>query len=242
MNAVIKEKIKNHVAREKFTEACGFVWANQLSGEYGIVECENIQEERRGKFEISTKDYLKAENLGTIVAYYHSHPMTEEGENMGFSKRDIEVSEECCIPALLYIPLIDEWQFYDPEGSEHVSLTNRPFIRAIWDCYTLGRDYFKDLGIHLGYHFPPDTNEFFDYDHFDSRYESEGFREVSLSEIKKNDVMLFAFKSKTSNHVAIYMGDNQILHQPLNRRSLQEDLSERYFKYLTKVLRHEKYE
>jgi len=48
-------------------------------------------------------------------------------------------------------------------------------------------------------------------------------------------------RAPISNHCAIYIGDNKILHHLVSRLSCREMYGQHYRQFTTHVLRHEKY-
>ena len=84
----IKQAIANHAREESPQEACGFV----INGE--IVKCKNDHPLPLSNFAITARDYMKAEEEGSIEAIYHSHP---EGPN-NFSLRDVQSCKQSNVP------------------------------------------------------------------------------------------------------------------------------------------------
>ena len=89
------------------------------------------------------------------------------------------------------------------------------------DCYSLVRDFYKDeFGIELTNYARPE--DWFDKgaNVYMENFRSEGFYLVEENEeLLYGDVFLIAFGTQVASHAAIYVGDNEILHHPLNRIS-----------------------
>ncbi|MEK6883337.1 MAG: NlpC/P60 family protein [Nanoarchaeota archaeon] len=64
-------------------------------------------------------------------------------------------------------------------------------------------------------------------------YKNEGF--IKVEDFQENDILIFNIRERY--HIAIYLGNSLILHQPRNRDSLVNDLSN-YERYLFYILRH----
>src|SRR6478736_7972514 len=109
MNAQVKAQIKAHALREFPKECCGIVAANGF-GEIKVFECENLAHNKVGRFAIDPRKNIEAEKFGHVVCFYHSHASEFlDPNNDRFSKEDLDVSYESCIPALLYVIPQDTW-------------------------------------------------------------------------------------------------------------------------------------
>jgi len=238
MNEKIKAQVKAHALRETPNECCGLIAANFL-GEVKVFECENMATNKAGRFLIDPKMNIEAAKFGHVVAFYHSHAGEfAKEENNHFSREDLDISYESCIPALLYVYPQDVWHYSQPDTYKPATLLGRPFVWGVWDCYSLVRDYFKiHRKVKLGYYFPPENvsaQSDFGYEKF---VKNENLHEVSLEDMKKDDIILFRMKSSFINHSAIYLGGNEFLHQPISKISSVGLLDDRYLKYIEKVYR-----
>ena len=62
------------------------------------------------------------------------------------------------------------------------------------------------------------------------------------SELKKHDVIVFQFvKGAGPNHVAIYLGNGEILHHPRNKFLCIQELNKTLSKTIFKIYRHEQF-
>ena len=118
----------------------------------------------------------------------------------------------------------------------------RPLIGQHWeygkqDCYTLVRQYYELIGIKL-----PDFPRPEDLGTTDSiflRYaKSLKFEPVAFDARQKNDVLLMRLGTRTPMHAAIYVGNDQILHQRMDSISAVEPLRRYYWKRIAAVFRH----
>ncbi len=239
MNEEIKAKVKEHALKEFPNECCGFVCVNYL-GEITVIPCENTAHNKKGRFVIDPKMNLIAEKTGHIAAFYHSHASEFMDENNDkFSKEDLDIAYETCIPALLYVIPQDTWHVHIPSTYQPSDLIGRSFVWGVWDCYSLVRDYHllhkKTI---LGYHFPPDGANLKSNFGYETLIYKENFNEVALEDLRRGDVIIFQINSDYYNHSAIYLGGNEFLHQPIGKISSVAFLDDRYLKYIKKTLRH----
>jgi len=242
MNNYIKEQVKAHALREFPNECCGFICVNKL-GVVTVVPCENEARNKRNRFSINPAMNVEVEKYGYVIAFYHSHSdEVANPEREHFSREDLDISREACIPALLYVYPQDKWLYHQPDTYQPLDLLGRPFIWGVFDCYSLVRDFYKiQKGVILNYYFPPsEESEKVDFG-YERHIQNERFEEVSFDDLQGGDVLLFKIKSDFINHSAIYLGNNEYLHQPIKKLSSIVNLDERYFKYIAKALRY-KYE
>src|SRR5574344_1559537 len=138
LTAKLKKAIRSH-AEECFPrECCGVIVNDQY------IACRNIAENDH-QFEIHHKDLAKAEDLGEIQAYVHSHP-NASARASEIDLIQIELHEKpwviCAYPDI-------EFQVYEPCGYK-APLVGRNYIHGIQDCYSIVRDFYeRELGISL---------------------------------------------------------------------------------------------
>ncbi len=241
MNKQINDEVKKHCISEAPREACGLIACDLKSGIVKVFPCKNSARDKLNKFKISTEDFLKCRsNYGSIISTYHSHCNPELGSKIGFSTKDVEICNECMIPFLLYTHPEGEFSFLEPEGYQSQEIIGRPYIRGFWDCYTLCRDYYRNKGIYLNYYFPPKDDAINDYDHFESNFKKEGFREIPFKEAAEGDLFLFRVgKSKTINHASIFLGGVKILSHSFGSKASVKEVDGRLMKYLHIIVRYE---
>lgn len=104
INSDIYLELKKYSLENASIESCGLIY--EKDEKMFFEKCINTHSEPENFFKISTQDYLRVSNLGTIKAVFHSHPKTE-----GPSARDIQVSKNLDIPFLIYS--IKKNKFYD---------------------------------------------------------------------------------------------------------------------------------
>lgn len=205
-------------------EICGFILENGQ-----VYPCENIAKNPKETFQISLKQWQFAEdNLGDIVAIYHSHPnglpyLSSLDRQMQLATElpwllvvDNQVYQFACIPPLL----------------------GRVFKYGNADCMACLRDAFSLCGINL----PNPKRGDFDTDMISNRFILEGvqhgFTAVRLADILAGDICLFSIGGE-ANHVGLYLGNGQFLHHAANALSKRDELLGYWQHKLHSVWRHQ---
>lgn len=224
MDDAILAQIQQHAAAEYPKECCGFV-IDQGNNVFCVVKCVNLYPDlplddktpknpvksSRNSFLISTLDEIEASKRGNIIAVYHSHPDGKAEMSAG----DILASEETCYPYLVVQCPGGGWASYAPKGFE-CKLVGRPFIYAVYDCFTLVRDYHRaEYGIVLD---PAIYKQFGwwmsnrEEDFYTSSLLKLGFEYTD--ELQKGTVVLMHYPSsaKAPNHLGMFNGDGFMLH------------------------------
>lgn len=220
-------------------EACGFLLKSGKS--VSVVECANTHENPYDFFRIDAGDFSRASDSGEIIAVWHTHP-----KNTPPSEFDKVSCEESELPWLIFPFKCEEGQFVygdvltiEPSGYIAPCL-GRPYIYEIFNCFTLVRDYFKqEFGIAIENHkFPHGwwkTGE----NHFVDLFEQEGFFQVFDGEFKVGDVLLMQTEPGNPGHMAVYVGDDKILHHREKKLSKHDVYGGGYWqKHTTHHLRH----
>ena len=222
----MKEEILKHLLKCYPEEGCGVI----IDGGTWIP-CENVAEDKHIKFEISSKDYLKAALMGNITAIVHSHP----NESCEPSEADKKISDHLQIPYHIYsIPEGDHF-VYEPEKKSE-NLIGRSFNHEYYNCWSFVRDYYlQKLNIKL-----PVIPFEEDFDskgikYFETLFDKWGFYEVDTPQI--NDLILFKVRSNVENHAGVYVGNQMFIHQAENQLSREELLDSLWLKYRSRFLR-----
>ena len=240
-----KKAIQNHAAQVYPDECCGVI----VDKEY--IPCRNAAKDKN-QFEIHHEDLAKAEDLGEIKAYVHSHPdASARASHMDLLQ--IELHKKpwviCAYPDI-------EFQIYEPCGYKS-PLVGRNYIHGIQDCYAIVRDFYqRELGISIP-----------DYERQDlwweskenpslylDNFEKEGF--VEVSDMQYGDVLLCRVgRTEHVNHAVIWLGDNAVLksedtepcigsalvlHHPYGRNSTREIFGSQWQERVEKVVRYVK--
>jgi proteasome lid subunit RPN8/RPN11 len=222
-------------------ETCGYVI--KTGKKSTIFQCKNISPKPTESFLISLSDLKTARSLGEIIGTWHTHPHSSKEPSLA----DIAFCESSKLNCyIMSIRKRDDGEFVidgpsvtTPQGRE-VDYLKRPYITGIFDCYGLVRDYYRrEYGIHLTNHqrINLETGEVA-YDKFLKYYEDEGFVRVMDDSYQVGDVMLMQLMDKQPNHVAIYIGNNLIMHHNLDRLSKVDIWGGYWQKFTVARLRH----
>jgi proteasome lid subunit RPN8/RPN11 len=225
------EEIRQHGLASIPKEACGVVVLKK--GREVYIPCNNIAE-GTNDFIIDPSDIVKAEEMGEITYIVHSHPYSKAEP----SQTDLFSIEKTNIPWVIMNPGSGEYTTNYPCNYKP-PLIGREFKHGLVDCYTLVQDYYFEKGIKLGNYIRPDDwwsktnlNFYMDY------YEAEGFEKVLDGSIQEHDLLFMRVGSSKENHAAIYIGNNMILHHPMNRLSSRDIYGGWWQKITTMVVRH----
>tara|TARA_R100001015_G_C4632620_1_gene196403 strand:+ start:1412 stop:2131 length:720 start_codon:yes stop_codon:yes gene_type:complete len=227
----IKKQIKAEHLKEFPKECCGLIVSNK-----GVLSCVPTKNDSLEKdfFRVNPRDYLKASNLGEIVAVYHSHT----NGNQNFSEFDKFNSINHNITYVMYCPENNTLLQFSPSYSEFNTYVGRKFEIGESDCYSLVRSFYEaELKISLGHYYRDQNWRSYLSDLFEKHFEDEGFYEVSS--LNKYDCVLFSNgKNKPCSHISLYLGNGMILHQPEKSYSRIESLTGRHLQLIKKVIRH----
>tara|TARA_B100000427_G_scaffold273882_1_gene241792 strand:- start:100 stop:837 length:738 start_codon:yes stop_codon:yes gene_type:complete len=237
----IKKAIKTHALSSTPKECCGILY--EKSGATLAHECMNVSEEPEKHFSIRPRDYLTASKKGSVKAVYHSHV----SDNNKFSPNDMINSRAHQVPFVLYSIGKDCFSTFDPRKNK-TFLYDRTFKIGETDCYTVVKEYYKDLGIEIN-----GRNDLGNDWHkkdpsliqklFELNKNNPDLPIIELgatTQLQKHDVIVFEFiKGRGPNHVAVYLDDGNILHHPRNKYLSIEPLSNTYKKTICKIYRHE---
>ena len=239
----IKKSIKSHALEDESKECYGIVLEKEQ--ELKTFRCVNVSEGSDKHFSIRPLDYVLASDEGTVKAIYHSH----NSANDQFSPNDMLNSKSHKLPFILYCSKKDSFSFFDPKKSK-TFLYDRIFKIGESDCYTVIKEYYKNLGVNLS-----GENRLGDDWHkknpeliqelFNLNKNNPDLPIVELapsSELQKHDVIVFEFvRGKGANHVAVYLGDGNIMHHPRNKYLCIEPLNKSLTKTICKIYRHEQF-
>lgn len=241
----ISQQIKDEAIKSYPKEACGFVI---LVGKKMVLKvCANISSTPQTNFVISPDDFADAEDQGSIVSIWHTHvdePSTP-------SQTDIH---SCNISGVDWLILdiykkdeqfeFGEFCHLTPSG-EQIGYLSRPYIFGVYDCFTLVVDYYrKEFGINVSFR-ATGYPEIQDWEEkglniLVDNFALAGFEKLTHQEVKVGDLFLIQMGSDIPNHIAIYIGEDQILHHCQNRLSARDYYGGGYWQKHTAVhLRHQ---
>lgn len=216
----VKKEFLEQVEKELPRESCGLVAV--IKGRQQYFSCKNIAE-NNCDFILDPKDYIGVEDFvsemcGDIVAVVHSHPTTRAKPTMA----DLVGCENSGLPWAIYSPKNQEWNFFSPTGYK-APLIGRSFKHGVFDCYSAVRDWYSQkLKIDL-----PDflrNPKWWEKGEniLMENFAIAGFEQVVDGSLNPGDCILFTLRSPVVNHCAVYIGDDQVFHQTLNRLSSRE--------------------
>jgi hypothetical protein len=137
------------------------------------------------------------------------------------------------------IPTLN-WAEFEPSGYE-APLVGRVHCWGTLDCWTIVRDWYaRERGIEL-INLPRAPNFWKRGENIlGDNYKRAGFTEISEDEpLEVGDVILMQTgDSLFPNHVALYIGDDIILHHAENRLSSRDVYGGWYKKHTVKVVRY----
>jgi len=218
----VNTKIKLQIielAEKSTEEICGFIYFTQH--EAHLYPCENIAEDKVNYFEISANDYLECSKKGDIHGVYHSHVR----HDCIFSELDKEMADETLFPLYLYSTQDKGFNSYWPKTYKPEPLIGRSFIWGFQDCFGLFRD---SLILNKGKSLPDyDRDENFrefNFNIIESELPKQGFVEVGINELEEGDLLTFKSKGILPKHLAVYMGEGKMMHHPIGKLSIVEDV------------------
>lgn len=228
LSSLVPEVIE-HAKNTYPNECCGL--AIIFKGKLKYIKCSNLLS--GDTFCIDPEDYIKAEDLGEVVGVCHSHVNTSSAP----SEPDIISCNSSDLSWLIINYPYTEHTQIEPTGYK-LPLVGRPFFHGVLDCYSLIRDYYKDiLNIYLNdYPREPEWWASEKYDLYENNFRLEGFEVVS--DLKEHDVILMQHGSNKVNHGAVYLGDNIMLHHSTNRLSSRDVYGGYWRKNTRYIIRH----
>ena len=231
----IKIKIKAHSLKESPDECCGLLFLNKKN----VLEafpCRNIAQDKENEFVVCQLDYLKAAMNGKIVGIYHSHCIQDNS----FSELDKQISHKLNLKNIVYILKRDSFEEYSPENYYNKYI-DKDFVIGVSDCLSIVENYYnEEFGIKI-FHYERTVDwdkdypefvknklaEFCESQNFDKFFEKENFIKVEgIENAKKHDIIVFKYLENYPSHFGIYLGQNYILHQPRNKKSIIEKLTD----------------
>lgn len=234
---IIKDAAKTaalqHAQAEFPRESCGLLLV--VKGRQKYWPCKNLADVPGDYFKLDPEDYAAAEDTGEIIAVIHSHPATRPVPSMA----DQVACNRSGLPWYIVNPLTYQWGEAVPNDFK-APLIGREYCWGSLDCWTLVRDWYKEeWDLDLPDWERPDRPDWENAPRFVELYEQAGFREVSIKHMQYGDAMLMSIGSTGLNHVAVYLGEQQVLHHLTNRLSSRDLLGGWLLKCTGKVLRHE---
>ena len=216
-------------------ESCGLLAI--IEGKEKYWPCKNLSVENFDYFIIDPDDWAKCEDTGEIVGLIHSHPTG----SIFPSETDKASCEFLGLPWHIYSPFMNDWFSFAPSGWKPDSLYGREWSWGKMDCWSLICDYFKEkLDINIKKWTRAKTIIIFaENPYFEKVLTNSNFKEVDITDIKTNDVLLMEGIYNKLNHVCLYIGDQTILHHEIGKLSCRELYNLKYQQMTKKVFRYE---
>lgn len=221
-------------------EACGLVV--KVGKKSRILSFDNVAENRRWQFRISAADFATASDMGEVIGVWHTHCDIPETPSDA-DRAACEASEVTWY--ILSVRRAEEGAFgfsdvhvLNAEGFEMPYL-ERPYVFGVFDCYSLVSDYYRrEFDIQLGNYPHIDNWSKLGYNFFMDNFAREGFVVLIDQEPQTGDVFLIQSESTVPNHIAVYLGDEVILHQTHGRLSRRDIYGGYWAKHTSHHLRH----
>ena len=144
MTDIVKLMLE-HAEEVSPQECCGLVVAASGDKKPTLVQAKNVSEQPCLMFQIEEDAWVRAAELGEVVAVYHSHPKTSAQP----SEADKVSCEALGLPWYIVAPWNGDAVLYEPCGYT-APYEGRPFYHGVLDCFALVRDWYNrewNLGI-----------------------------------------------------------------------------------------------
>lgn len=224
--------IREHAAQVAPNECCGLVII--CNGRQRYTPCANTSGDPSNSFRIAPDEFAAAEDLGEVYAVVHSHVNVSPEP----SQHDRVECETSGYPWIIVNHPTGQFTTLEPTGYR-APLIGRQFSQGGLDCYQLAKDYYAEVCK-------------LEIPHFDRGYDwwlnggnliaenfrQAGFHPIELNELRQHDGLIMQIESKVPNHVAVYIGNNLIMHHVINRLSSREPYGG-YWRHVTvQAVRH----
>lgn len=242
MNVTLLETMRAEGALRYPEEACGLVVALE-NGKSVAVPCANISTVPKLHFQISPVDYVATAKLGKVIGVWHTHceisPSPSDAD-----KASCEMLGMPWYILSVFKNEVGEFAFSEmtitaPSGFEMPYL-GRPYVSGVFDCYSILLDYYKrEYGIRMNDYPRIKEDGSSGIAYFTEKYEDEGFVRLIGQEPKPGDVFFIQMADRIRpDHLAVYLGDEMILHHNTGRLSKRDLYGGYWVKHTVGHFRH----
>lgn len=222
-------------------EACGLVI--KVGKKSLVLECGNQAEDKLNQFRISADDFAAASDAGEVIGVWHTHcdrPETpSDADRAGCEASEVTwyimsvMGDKDGLRAFSEVLVLNADGFAMP-------YLERPYVFGVFDCYSLIADYYKrEYALTLGNYAHIDNWANLGHNFFVDNYKAEGFVVLIDQEPAVGDVFLIQTEAKVPNHVALYLGDEKIMHHMHGRLSRRDIYGGYWLHHTTHHLRHQ---
>ena len=235
LGKLIETAIKKFAIEEFPKEACGII--TKRGKKLIAVKCKNVSDAPEERFVISSEEYKGLIDTCGVHAIWHTHvddkyPLTPSQTDIaacnatGVDWIIIDLKSSLSEDTTESILEFGEFFHIAPVNDEDGYL-ERPYIYGVKDCFTLTRDYYrKEFGINIDFRAEgyPEITDWHNngISLLVDSYKQAGFVELIKQEPKVGDLFLIQMASPVPNHIAIYVGDDRILHHCMGRLSTMD--------------------
>lgn len=232
MREKLMNEIRTHVSAEYPKEACGLIVETGTGQRF--IPCRNVAENPADTFTLSPDDYLAASELGEIIMVIHSHPdvvqlVPSEMDRIQCDHSGVEWG-------------IMSWPDGDfctlsPRGDRE--LAGRRWVLGHADCWSLIMDYYRmEHGI-IVKNYSVDREWWVDGKEnlYDDNWHAEGFVEIDVSGMRAGDMIMMRVQAPVTNHAAIYLGGNIMIHHMFGNLSARVPYGKYYRDRTVRVVR-----
>lgn len=233
MNQANQELALAHALQEFPREACGLVLI--AKGREKYFPCQNLASNPNEMFVLDPDDYARAEDLGEITEIFHSHPHS----TCMPSEADRVACENSNLTWTICSPQLNTWHTFQPCGFR-APLVGREWVWGVTDCWALVRDWYAENGLMIrDWERPATIQEFERNPLFDKLWKDTGFFVVKdEDDLQVGDSLLMQIQGTGLNHIAVYTGDQMVLHHVRNRLSSHDIYGGWLQKCTGKIIRH----
>ena len=171
-----------------------------------------------------------------MIAVFHSHPQIPPFP----SQADLASCEYLDLPFYIVTPETKEWHYFEPSGYKK-GLIGRQWVWGVQDCWNLIHDWYEEKRSIVLKHWerPKSPEEFSKSPLFEYGLPLTGFKELDDTlDLEKGDVLLMDTGTGNLDHVALYVGDQTILHHCVKRLSCRETYDQKYIEWTKKRYRY----